>query len=71
MVELGSLILETIAAGHLEAEEGAHWLFRGVGVLLPLFLLGWGSGSSSHGGRSGVSWSSSLFRGRLCLDYSE
>ena len=39
MVELGCIDLEAGAAGLLEAEEGAHRLLGGVGLLLAFLLL--------------------------------
>jgi hypothetical protein len=57
VVEAGGFVLEALAAGHLETEEGTHGLLGGVGILLALLLLdglGWGSGHcylrSSNGG---------------------
>lgn len=70
VVEAWCLVLETLAAGHLEAEEGTHGLLGGVRILLALLLLhGLSRGRGSLRSRSVVSWG--CCEGLLALSYRE
>ena len=73
MVETGGLVLETLAAGHLETEEGAHGLLGGIGILLALLFLDWlgrrGVGSNLRSSDGGVVDRGGGGNGLLALGY--